>query len=126
LLYREFRIIAFDNKYVFRMKTFELFLCSMKNIVSRKIIREFWEKHPDSDETLKTWYKVAMKADWKNSNEVKAQYRTASVVGDNRIVFNICGNKYRLIVKFNYEMQWGWIRFIGTHSEYDRINALTI
>ena len=108
------------------MKTFELFLCSMKNIVSRKIIREFWEKHPDSDETLKTWYKVAMKADWKNSNEVKAQYRTASVVGDNRIVFNICGNKYRLIVKFNYEMQWGWIRFIGTHSEYDRINALTI
>lgn len=108
------------------MKTFRLILRSMKNIVSRKIIREFWEKHPESDETLKTWYKVTMKTHWKNSNEVKAQYRNASVVGDNRIVFNICGNKYRLIVKFNYEMQWGWIRFIGTHSEYDRINALTI
>ncbi len=98
----------------------------MKNIVSRKLIRAFWEKYPDSEETLKTCYKVAMKADWKTSNEVKAQYKNASVVGDNRIVFNICGNKYRLIVKFNYEMQWGWIRFIGTHSEYDRINALTI
>lgn len=98
----------------------------MKDIVSRKMIREFWEKYPDSDETLKTWYKVAMKADWKNSNEVKTQYRNASVVGDSRIVFNICGNKYRLVVKFNYEMQWGWIRFIGTHSEYDRINVLTI
>ena len=67
-----------------------------------------------------------MKANWRNSNEVKTQYKNASAVGDNRIVFNICGNKYRLIVKFNYEMQWGWIRFIGTHSKYDRIDALTV
>lgn len=98
----------------------------MKNIVSRKKLRSFWEGHPDSEETLKTWYKVAMKAEWKTSNEIKAQYRNASVVGDNRIVFNICGNKYRLIVKFNYEMQWGWIRFVGTHSTYDKIDATTV
>jgi mRNA interferase HigB len=98
----------------------------MKNIVSRKKLRDFWEKYPDSEETLKTWYKVAIKADWAFSNNIKIQYRNASIVGNNRVVFNICGNKYRLIVKFNYEMQWGWIRFIGTHSDYDRINAAEI
>ena len=79
----------------------------MKNIVSRKMLREFWESYPESEETLKTWYKVAIKSNWKSSNAVKAQYRNASVIGNSRIVFNICGNKYRLIVKFNYEMQWG-------------------
>ena len=98
----------------------------MKNIVSRKKLREFWEKHPDSEETLKTWYSVALKANWKNSNELKKQYRSASILGDNRAVFNICGNKYRLIVKFNYEMQWCWIRFIGTHNEYNKVDALKI
>jgi len=98
----------------------------MKNIVSRKKLREFWEKHPDSEETLKTWYSVALKANWKNSNELKKQYRSASILGDNRAVFNICSNKYRLIVKFNYEMQWCWIRFIGTHNEYNKVDALKI
>jgi mRNA interferase HigB len=98
----------------------------MKNIVSRKKLRNFWEKYPESEETLKTWYKVAMKADWTSSNNIKSQYRNASIVGNNKVVFNICGNKYRLIVKFNYEMQWAWIRFIGTHSDYDRINAAEI
>ena len=98
----------------------------MRNIVSRKKLRNFWASYPDSEESLKTWYKVTMKANWKSSNEVKAQYRNASVIGDNRIVFNVCGNKYRLIVKFNYQMQWAWIRFIGSHSEYDRIDAITI
>ena len=98
----------------------------MKNIISRKKLREFWVKHPDSEETLKTWYKVVMSSHWKNSNNTKRQYGNASIVGNNRIVFNVCGNKYRLVVKFNYEMQWAWIRFIGTHAEYDKINALTI
>ncbi len=98
----------------------------MKNIVAKRILRDFWLSYPDSEETLKTWYKVAMRADWKNANDVKNQYRNASIVGGNRIVFNVCGNKYRLIVKFNYEMQWCWIRFIGTHSEYDRVDAHNI
>ena len=98
----------------------------MRNIVAKKKLREFREKHPEREETLKTWYKVVMAAHWENSNSAKRQYGNASIVGNNRIVFNICGNKYRLIVKFNYEMQWGWIRFIGTHSEYDKTDALTI
>jgi mRNA interferase HigB len=63
---------------------------------------------------------------WKNPNEVKIQYKNASIVGDNRIVFNVSGNKYRLIVKVNYEAQWMFIRFVGTHKEYDKIDAKTI
>ncbi len=98
----------------------------MKNVVSKKRLREFWEKHPDSEQTLKTWYSVVMKAEWKSSNELKSQYASASIIGDNRVVFNVCGNKYRLIVKFNYEMQWCWVRFIGTHVQYDAIDATTI
>ena len=98
----------------------------MKNIISRKSLRDFAQKYPDSEETLKAWYKVVMDSGWKNSNEVKEKYGNASILGDNRIVFNIRGNRYRLVVKFNYEMQWCWIRFIGTHSEYDKIDALNI
>jgi mRNA interferase HigB len=98
----------------------------LKNIVSRKKIRDFWIDHKESEEALKTWYKVAMQSNWQNSNEIKAQYKNASVIKHGRVIFNICGNKYRLIVKFNFEMQWAWVRFIGTHSEYDKINALTI
>lgn len=113
---------CFQNENIF--VTFEF--AFVRNIVAKKRLREFWARHPDSEETLKTWYKVMMGGQWINSNHVKKQYGNASIVGKNGIVFNICGNKYRLIVKFNYEMQWGWIRFIGTHSEYDKTDALTI
>jgi mRNA interferase HigB len=98
----------------------------MKNIVSRKKLRDFWVIYPESEQTLKTWYKVVMKSQWKSSNDIKMQYKNASIVGNNRVVFNICGNKYRLIAKFNYEMQWCWIRFVGTHAQYDKIDSLTI
>ncbi len=80
----------------------------------------------DSEQALKSWYQEASTATWKTPNEVKQQYKNASVIGDNRIVFNICGNKYRLIVKINYEAQWLFIRFVGTHKEYDKIDAATI
>ncbi len=95
----------------------------MRNIVAKKTLKEFWKIHPDSEEYLKTWFKVAMQSSWQSSNDVKKQFGSASIVGASRIVFNICGNKYRLVVKFNYEMQWGWIRFIGTHEEYDKVDA---
>ncbi len=97
----------------------------MKNIVAKKTLKQFWEKYPDAESNLKTWYAVTMKKQWKSSNEVK-DYKNANIVGHNRVVFNICRNKYRLIVRFNYEMQWAWIRFIGTHEEYDKINAAEI
>ncbi len=79
--------------------------------------------HPDAQEPLKTWYHEARKAGWISPHEVKKMYRSASVIGDNRIMFNIAGNKYRLIVKFNYEFGIAYIRFIGSHKKYDKIDA---
>ncbi len=98
----------------------------MKRIIAKRTLLEFWEKHADSEQYLKTWYETAKNSDWKSPNEVKQTYINASILKDSRVVFNIKGNSYRLIVKFNYERQWVFIKFIGTHSAYDRINADTI
>lgn len=104
------------------------FVGTMKNIVALRTLKEHWEKtgREDSEEQLKAWYQEAKQAEWQSPNEVKEQYRSASIVGNNRIVFNICGNKYRLVVKINYEAQWIFIRFVGTHKEYDKIDVTTI
>ena len=85
--------------------------------------REYWEKHPETEQYLKTWYDTAMSSAWSNPNEVKKTFASASILKNERVVFNIKGNSYRLVVRFNYEKQWIFIRFIGTHSEYDKINA---
>lgn len=95
----------------------------MKRIVAKSTLREFWEKHPDSEQYLKTWYHIAISAKWRNPNDVKGTYANASILKNGRVVFNIKGNDYRLVVKFNYQKQWAFIRFIGTHKEYDRIDA---
>ena len=79
--------------------------------------------HIDSEETLKTWYKEASKATWTNPSDIKAEYAKAGILKNSRVVFNICGNKYRLIIKINYKRQWVFIRFIGTHNDYDNIDA---
>ncbi|MDX1401131.1 MAG: type II toxin-antitoxin system HigB family toxin [Kiloniellales bacterium] len=92
-------------------------------IVARKPLREFWEKYPDSEQALKSWWREAKFATWATPAKVKAKYGSASIIGDNRVVFNICGNKYRLVMKFNYEVGVGLVRFIGTHAEYDKIDA---
>lgn len=92
-------------------------------VIAIKILREFWEAHADCEQQLKAWYKEAGKAEWKNHNELKGEYPSASILPNNRVVFNIKGNNYRLIVKINYEYQMVWIRFIGTHAEYDKIDA---
>lgn len=83
-------------------------------------------KHGDSQQQLQSWYQEALKASWQTPNEIKRDYPSASFLANNRIVFNIKGNRYRLIVRVNYDYQMVWIRFIGTHSEYDKINAETI
>lgn len=95
----------------------------MKRIFAKSTLREFWEKHPDSEQYLKTWYATAMSAEWKTPIDVKQSYANASILKDSRIVFNIKGNSYRLVVKFNFEQQLAFIRFIGTHLEYDKIDA---
>lgn len=98
----------------------------MKRIFAKSTLRQFWEKHADSEQYLKTWYDTAMSADWKSPNDVKQTYVNASILKTGRIVFNIKGNSYRMVVKFNFEKQWAFIRFIGTHAEYDRIDANNI
>jgi len=98
----------------------------VKRIIAKRTIREFWEKHPDSKEYLQTWYETVKGAKWKNPNEIKQFYTTISILKNSRVVFNIKGNDYRLVAKINYKKQWLFIRFIGTHKDYDAIDANTI
>jgi len=98
----------------------------MERILSKSILREYWETYPETEQYLKTWYDTVMNADWKNPNDVKQTYANASILKDNRIVFNIKGNSYRLVAKFNFEKHWIFIRFVGTHTAYDKIDANTI
>ena len=95
----------------------------MERIFAKSTLRDFWELHPDSEQYLKTWFDTAMNSGWKSPNEVKQTYVNASILKSGRIVFNIKGNSYRMVTKFNFEKQWIFIRFIGSHKEYDRIDA---
>lgn len=94
----------------------------MERIFAKSTLRDFWIKYPDSEQYLKTWYDTAISSNWKTPNDVKLTYANASILEDNRIVFNIKGNSYRLVAKFNFEKQWIFIRFIGTHLKYNKID----
>ncbi len=98
----------------------------MKRIIAKRTVREFWKKHKDSKDYLETWYQTVKAAQWNKPSDIIEFYATVSILKNSRVVFNIKGNAYRLVAKINYERQWLFIRFIGTHSEYDRINANTI
>lgn len=98
----------------------------MKRIFAKSTLRKFWEKYPDSEQYLKTWFDTTMNSNWMSPNDIKNSYANASILRNGRIVFNIKGNSYRLIVKFNFEKQLAFIRFIGTHTEYNKINANNI
>lgn len=93
-------------------------------IITKGTLRSFWEQYPDSEQELKYWYRKMDKAAYQNPNEVKSETPSADNVGNNRFVFNICHNKYRLIAGFRYGLQRVYIRFIGTHKEYDRITDI--
>lgn len=95
-------------------------------IISKKTLKIFWEKHKDCEQQLKAWHDEAMNTVWVSPKDIKVNYPSASLLRDNRVVFNIKGNTYRLIVKINYQYKMVWIRFIGTHAEYDKINADSI
>ena len=92
-------------------------------IVAKRTLRNYWEKQPRAEQPLKAWYAVARKADWSSPADVKAMYGNASIIAGDRMVFNIGGNRYRLIVRFDYPHRIGFVRFVGTHAEYDRIDA---
>jgi mRNA interferase HigB len=92
-------------------------------IIAKRALREFWQDHSDAEEPLLAWYREVKQEDWDTPAKVKAKYGNASIVGDNRVVFNIKGNDYRLVVKINYPYRVVYIRFVGTHGEYDRIDV---
>ena len=95
-------------------------------VISRKALREFWTIHPDAQQSLQAWFADVKQADWGSPVEIKAIYRNASIVANNRVVFNIKGNKYRLVVAIQYEFKIVYIRFIGTHQEYDKVDVTTV
>lgn len=92
-------------------------------IIAKRTLRAFWERHADAEEPLLAWYREVEQADWDTPTELKAQYRNASIVGGNRVVFNIKGNDYRLVVRINYPYRVVYVRFVGTHTEYDAVNV---
>lgn len=95
-------------------------------IYALNTLTEFWNKYPDSEINLLHWYGRIAKDTYNNPQHIVGHFKGADFVGNERIVFNICRNKYRLIAAFNYEFQLCYIKFIGTHKEYDKIDAKTI
>lgn len=95
-------------------------------IIALKTLKEYWEQHPDARQPLQAWYEDARHAAWDSPVAIKSVYRNASIVGNNRVVFNIKGNDYRLIVAINYRFGIVYIRFVGSHQEYDRVDAATV
>ena len=101
-----------------------LYICKKQlRVIAKKILRDFWGKHAICEQQLKSWFREVEKAEWENPNNIKAEYPSASILANNRIVFNIKGNSYRIIAKINYDYGMVWVRFIGTHAEYDKIDA---
>lgn len=96
------------------------------NVISRKTLVKFYEVHPDARDPLETWYRICRKAEWTSFNEVRRTYPSADVIGDDRVVFNIRGNTYRLIARFSFRYKAIQIKWIGTHAEYDRIDVLRV
>jgi mRNA interferase HigB len=95
-------------------------------IVAIGTLRRFWQRYPDSEQPLKAWYDEAKHANWTTPQQIRNRYASASFVGKNRVVFNIKGNDYRLIVAVAYRFQAVYIKFIGTHAEYNRVDAGTV
>ena len=95
-------------------------------IISRRALRDFWVKHPDIEQPLRAWYASVKRADWKTPSDVKATYRNAGIIGNNRVVFNVKGNSYRLVTAIDYQYGIVYIRFLGTHQTYNKINVTTI
>ena len=92
-------------------------------VIARSTLISFWEQYADAEGPLKAWFAEAKKATWQTMADIKQQYRSASIIDSERVVFNIGGNKYRLVVKFWFPGQTIWIKFIGTHKEYDTIDV---
>ena len=95
-------------------------------VIAVRTLRDFWEKHADAEVPLRSWFAMASRANWRSPADVKAAYRSASFIANNRIVFNIKGNAYRLVAVVHYNRGTMFIRFVGTHRDYDKIDTSTV
>lgn len=97
-------------------------------VIARSTLKKFWQLPAcgDARAPLESWHEEALKAKWTSPQSVKNQYGNASICGNNRVVFNIGGNKYRLVVEMQYQAGIAWVKFIGSHAQYDRINVETV
>jgi len=95
-------------------------------VIAIKHLKEFWERYPDAEQSLKAWLDEAKNATWETSHDIKARYANASILKDRRVIFNIKGNDYRLVVAVAYRFGAIYVKFIGTHKEYDEIDAETV
>ena len=95
-------------------------------IIAIKTLRDFWTANPDAEQPLKAWVDEASKAEWKTPAEIKEQYRSASILKNRRVVFNIKGNDFRLVVAIAYRFGAIYIKFVGTHDEYNKIDVMTV
>lgn len=95
-------------------------------VIAKRTLRAFWERHPQARGPLEAWYQEVAQGNWADPSEIKTQFRSASVLKDNRVVFNIAGNRYRVVVKINYPYRIVYVRFVGTHKEYDYIDVNTV
>jgi len=92
-------------------------------VIAKKTLREFWLKHKEAEQQVKSWHREVERANWRGPFDIRKEYVNASFLSGNWVVFNIKGNKYRIVVKVNYDFGMVWVRFIGTHAEYDKIDA---
>lgn len=97
-------------------------------VIAKRTLRQFWEQtgHEDAQSALEAWHDVVLKAQWQTPNDIKQQFGHASICANNRVVFNIAGNKYRLVVEMQYRAGIAWVKFVGTHAEYDQVDVETI
>ncbi|MCK9637603.1 MAG: type II toxin-antitoxin system HigB family toxin [Methylobacter tundripaludum] len=97
-------------------------------VIAKSTVKKFWElpAYRDAKGPLESWYEETIKANWLSPQDIKAQYRNASICNNNRVIFNIGGNKYRLVVEMQYRAGIAWIKFVGTHAQYDLINVETV
>lgn len=97
-------------------------------IIAKSTLRKFWERtgYADAQGALESWYDEAVQANWTSPQDIKIQYRNASICANNRVIFNIAGNKYRLVVEIQYRAGIVWVKFVGTHTRYDKIDVENI
>ena len=95
-------------------------------VIALATLRNFWKRHPESEQPIKAWHDEATHAKWKQPAEIKTHYRSASILKNRRVVFNIKGNNYRLIVAVAYKVGVVYVKFVGTHAQYDAVDAETV